>query len=254
VQVFFTRNGEFLGFTYASWLVGCTEVEGFAHLREEGDMLRFNLGDTLFATSSSILQSIVEMAQGSQMDAAMLDGVSLQQARARERVPVTNPLSTILRGKFSSEDSMALTDVQANLHGMQELYDAEIARIKRSHQEEKGIMKAKIRNLEVNTLTTSPPATLSRRSSFSGTYSGTPRSMAAGSAGGWGSKIPSAMGDDRLSSASSAWGEGAGSQAASDVSGSTAGGASRCTRTSLSLTQTDEEAAHRHVNFATELA
>ena len=45
----------------ASGLVrGVTNVtaawaSGFAHLREEGDMLRFNLGDTLFAASPSLV-------------------------------------------------------------------------------------------------------------------------------------------------------------------------------------------------------
>ncbi len=157
-MVFFTRNGQFLGFIYSDWLLRCSKIEGFTYLKEEGDMVRFNVGESVFATPPESLGPILQLARGAQIDAAMLAGIRREQksalfstgANSATLASVPNPVSNILLGRFSRDDSMGLSDVQANMHGLQAGYQAEIARIKKMHQEEKGIMQAKIRNLVCN--------------------------------------------------------------------------------------------------------
>lgn len=157
-MVFFTRNGQFLGFIYSDWLLRCSKIEGFTYLKQEGDMIRFNVGGSVFATPPESLGHILELARGAQLDAVMLAGTQREQkialfpneANSATPASVPNPVSNILLGKFSRDDSMGLSDVQANMHGLQAGYQAEIARIKKMHQEEKGIMQAKIRNLVCN--------------------------------------------------------------------------------------------------------
>ena len=45
------------------------------------------------------------------------------------------------------------------MHGLQEVYVAEIARLKKTYQEEKGLMKAQIRNLVCNGPSVGSPGT-----------------------------------------------------------------------------------------------
>jgi len=121
-------------------------------------MVRFNVGESVFATPPESLGPILQLARGAQIDAAMLAGIRREQKSAlfstggnsATLASVPNPVSNILLGRFSRDDSMGLSDVQANMHGLQAGYQAEIARIKKMHQEEKGIMQAKIRNLVCN--------------------------------------------------------------------------------------------------------
>jgi hypothetical protein len=165
-MVFFTRNGQFLGFIYSDWLLRCSKIEGFTYLKEEGDMVRFNVGESVFATPPQSLGPILQLARGAQIDAAMLAGIKREQkfalfsngTNSATPASVPNPVSNILLGKFSRDDSMGLSDVQANMHGLQAGYQAEIARIKKMHQEERGIMQAKIRNLVCNGPGTSAPS------------------------------------------------------------------------------------------------